>query len=194
MMQLARVRVHLVSTRVLVRSGLSALLRVQPQIQLAGESTSWSDTFQADLVLWDAHDTNPHSLPVPFLVLLSDTKSALAWLEAGAAGIVLESSPIEQLLDAIRQTAHGEVYLPPELAQQVTASLESTAPRESLVESLTDREREVLRLLAQGLSNKSIAQRLYLSVRTVEGHLANIYSKLQVRSRMKAVLWAARNL
>ncbi len=62
------------------------------------------------------------------------------------------------------------------------------------VEPLTEREREVFRPLAQGLSNKDIAQKLYLSVRTVEGHLANIYGKLHLRSRTEAVLWAAQNL
>lgn len=194
-MPLPRIRVHLVSSRTLIRSGLSALLRVQPQIQLAGESLDWSDAAQADLVLWDAHDTIPHSLPIPFLVLLSESRSAREWLDAGAGGIVLESSPIEQLLDAIRQVAGGETFLPPELAQQVIASFgPSAAPRDSPVDPLTDREREVLRLLAQGLSNKNIAQKLYLSVRTVEGHLGNIYGKLQVKSRTEAALWATRNL
>ncbi len=194
-MPLAHIRVHLVSSRTLIRSGLSALLRVQPQIQLVGESPDWSDVAQADLVLWDIHDTNPRAIPIPFLVLLSDTKSALTWLDAGAGGIVLESSPIEQLLDAIRQVAQGETFLPPELAQQIVASYRTRAlPQDVLVEPLTDREWEVLRLLAQGMSNKGIAQKLYLSVRTVEGHLANIYGKLQVKSRTEAVLWATQNL
>jgi DNA-binding NarL/FixJ family response regulator len=194
-MPLARIRVHLVSSRTLVRSGLSALLRVQPQIQLVGESADWSDSTQTDLVLWDAQDTNLHPLSIPFLVLLSDGQSARAWLDAGAVGIVLESSPVDQLLDAIRQAARAEVYLPPELTNQVAASLGvELLPRPELIEPLTDREREVLELLAQGLSNKSIAQRLYLSVRTVEGHLANIYGKLQVKSRTEAALWAIQNL
>lgn len=194
-MPLPRIRVHIVSSRTLIRSGLSALLRVQPQIQLAGESLDWSDVAQADLVLWDAHDTNPRSLPIPFLVLLAGPQPARAWLDAGARGIVLESSPLEQLLDGIRQVARGETFLPPELARQVVASLgTSAAPRGSPIEPLTDREREVLRLLAQGLSNKAIAQKLYLSVRTVEGHLANVYGKLQVKSRTEAALWAIENL
>ncbi len=190
----ARIRVHLVSSRTLVRSGLSALLRVQPQIQIAGESKDWSDSAQADLVLWDAHDTNPHPLSIPFLVLLSDGKSARAWLDAGAVGIVLESSQIEELLDAIRQAARAEIYLPPELTNQITAALGKILPLPGLIEPLTDREEEVVRLLAQGLSNKSIAQTLYLSVRTIEGHLANVYGKLQVKSRTEAVLWATQNL
>jgi len=67
-------------------------------------------------------------------------------------------------------------------------------PREQPIEPLTDREREVLHLLAQGMSNKDIAQKLYVSVRTVEGHLANIYGKLQIKSRTEAALWATQNL
>ena len=99
------------------------------------------------------------------------------------------------MLDAIRQVARGESYWPPELAQQVVSSLANTeSSRVSLIEPLTDREREVLQLVAQGLSNKDIAQKLYLSVRTVEGHLANIYGKLQVKSRTEAALWAMQNL
>ncbi len=187
-MPLAPIRVHLVSSRTLVRSGLSALLRGQPQMQVVGESPTLPNTAPADLVLWDAHDTNPHSLPVPFLVLLSDSRSARAWLDAGANGIVLESSPIEQLLDAIRQAARGETYLPPELAPQVIASLGTSAPpRDSLVEPLTDREREVLQLLAQGLSNKDIADTLCISIRTVHGHLNSIFHKLKVGSRTEAI-------
>lgn len=191
----ARIRVHLVSSRTLVRSGLSALLRVQPQIQLVGESAHWSDSTQADLVVWDAHDTNTHPLSIPFVVVVPDGQSAHAWLDRGAIGIVLENSPVEQLLDAIRQAARAQVYLPPELTNQITASLgERILPQSGLIEPLTDREKEVLRLLAQGLSNKSIAQKLYLSVRTIEGHLANVYGKLQVKSRTEAALWAIQNL
>ncbi len=194
-MPLARIRVHLVSSRLLVRSGLSALLRGQPQIRLVGESADWSDSTQADLVLWDAHDRNPHSLSIPFVVLVADGQSARAWLDAGAIGIVLESSPVDQLLDAIRQAARAEIYLPSDLANQIAASLgDKILPQTGLIEPLSDREEEVLRLLAQGLSNKSIAQKLYLSVRTIEGHLANIYGKLQVKSRTEAVLWATQNL
>lgn len=193
-MPLVCIRVHLVSSRALVRAGLSALLRGQPQVQLVGESMVWSNAMQADLVLQDAHDSSPHRQSVPFVVLLSDAQSARAWLDAGAFGIVMENSSVEQLLDAIRQAARAEVYLPPELANQVAASLGKVPPQTGFIEPLTDREEEVLRLLAQGLSNKSIAQKLYLSVRTIEGHLANVYGKLQVKSRTEAVLWATQNL
>lgn len=97
---------------------------------------------------------------------------------------------------AIRQLAHGEQYLSPSLA---TAILEKRRATDSLtqsekssIETLSEREREILDLLAQGLSNKRIASQLYLSVRTVEGHLANIYSQLGVHSRTEAMLIAVK--
>lgn len=93
-------------------------------------------------------------------------------------------------MSALRQVARGELFLSPPIVQQIVSSVKArTAPSEPDVEPLTDREREVLHLLAQGLGNKDIAQKLYLSVRTVEGHLANIYGKLHVKSRTEAVMW-----
>ena len=193
--RLPPIRIVLISPRTLVRSGLSALLRAQPQVQLVGEFAAPAETAQADVFVWDVGAEKPRALPTTFLALLGDSRPARTWLEAGASGIVLETSTVEQMLDAIRQVARGETYLPSELAQQVLRSLDaSIPPRQSPTEPLTDREREVLGLLAQGLSNKDIAQRLYVSVRTVEGHLANIYGKLQVTSRMTAALWAIQNL
>lgn len=97
---------------------------------------------------------------------------------------------------AIRQVARGEQYLSPSLAIAILQKCESksslTESKKSIIESLTDREREILELLAQGLSNKTIAVRLYLSVRTVEGHLAKIYSQLGVHSRTEAMLVAVK--
>lgn len=193
--RLSPIRVLVISSRVLFRSGLCALLRGQPQIQLAGEPSAPSEAAQADVLVWDAGAEKPRALPTRFIALLANPQDARAWLDAGASGIVLETSTVEQWLDAIRQVARGETFLPRELAQQVVASLALTgSSRELPVESLTEREREVLKLLAQGSSNKDIAQKLYLSVRTVEGHLANIYGKLQVKSRTEAALWAIQNL
>ena len=193
--RLSPIRVLVISPRVLFRSGLCALLQGQPQIQLTGESSAPSDAAQADVIVWDVEAEKPRVLPTRFIALLPNLQNARAWLDAGAGGIVLESSTVEQWLDAIRQVARGETFLPRELAQQVVASLALTeTSHKPPIEPLTEREREVLRLLAQGSSNKDIAQKLYLSVRTVEGHLANIYGKLQVKSRTEAALWAIQNL
>lgn len=97
---------------------------------------------------------------------------------------------------AIRQVARGEQYLSPSLAAAILAKRQSKSAvsqaEKTVIDTLTEREREILDLLAQGLSNKMIASRLYLSVRTVEGHLANIYSRLGVHSRTEAMLMAVR--
>ncbi len=97
---------------------------------------------------------------------------------------------------AIRQVARGEQYLSPSLATAILQKRQAksllTESQKSTIDTLTDREREILELLVQGLSNKMIASRLYLSVRTVEGHLANIYLRLGVHSRIEAMLMAVR--
>ena len=186
------IRVLLISSRILLRAGLDALLRGQPQIQVVEEvdDPHAAANLHFDIALVDA-TRPPQPLSFRFLVLLSDPNAARAWLDVGAAGCILETTPIEGLLAAIRQVARGETFLPPSIAKQIVAVLAARSePRTQQVEPLTDREREVLQLLAQGLSNKDIAQKLYLSVRTVEGHLANVYGKLRVKSRTEAALWA----
>jgi DNA-binding NarL/FixJ family response regulator len=193
----APIRVLIISSRTLVRSGLSALLRGQPQIQVVEEVASPFDSVgrEFDVALWDVGNADPRAPPFRFLALLSKTSDTRAWFAAGAAGIVLETALVEELLSAIRQVARGETFLPPSVAKQIVPTFAAhNAPREQEIEPLTDREREVLQLLVQGLSNKDIAQKLYLSVRTVEGHLANIYGKLRVKSRTEAALWAVQHL
>src|SRR5512143_1423702 len=122
----APIRVLLISSRVLIRSGLSALLRGQPLIQLVGELSALPESAQADVLIWDVGAEKPRPLPTRFILLLAGPQNARAWLDAGAGGIVLETSTVEQWLDAIRQVARGETFLPRELAQQVVASLALT--------------------------------------------------------------------
>lgn len=191
------IRVLVISPRTLVRAGLDAILCGQPQIQVVADldDPHGAAKFDFDVALVDASNARPQPHPFRFLALLLNPDDAQAWLNIGATGCILETTSVEELLNAIRQVARGETFLPPSLAKQVMASLAAHAePREQPTEPLTDREREVLQLLARGLSNKDIAQKLYLSVRTVEGHLANIYGKLQVKSRTEAALWTVQNL
>lgn len=111
-------------------------------------------------------------------------------------GLLSKVEPAPALGVAIRQVARGEQYLSPALAQAILQERQLTASplsvQESVLASLTDREREILNYLAEGLSNKAIAARLYLSVRTVEGHLASIYSRIGVHSRTEAMLIAVK--
>lgn len=130
-------------------------------------------------------------------VLLLCEGTVFGSLPETVAGLMSRDEPPAALGVAIRQVARGEQYLSPSLAMAVLQKRQSksplTASQKSVIGSLTDREREILDLLAHGLSNKAIAARLYLSVRTVEGHLANIYARLGVHSRTEAMLIAVKN-
>jgi len=120
-----------------------------------------------------------------------DLSQIVAFLQVGAAGVLSRNASVPELTQALVAAGRGEIVLPPALAARTLAALargEVHQPRR--IETLTDRERDVLALLAQGLTNKDIAQTLFLSVRTVEAHLHNIYGKLDITSRTEAVLWA----
>ena len=129
-------------------------------------------------------------------ILLLTEDAGVESLPETVTGLLSRDEPPAALGIAIRQVARGEQYLSQSLAIAILQKRQSksslTESQNSVIESLTDRDREILELLAQGLSNKAIAARLYLSIRTVEGHLANIYSRLSVHSRTEAMLVAVK--
>ena len=111
-------------------------------------------------------------------------------LEAGAAGYLLKDAEAGELLAAIRGAHRGEVHLDPTVASQVARSLRGPQPQS--LEALTEREREVLVLVARGMSNKEVARQLSMSERTARSHVSNILMKLNLSSRTQAALWAIR--
>lgn len=178
--------------RALDRAGLAALLASLPGFHVVPQ-----DNDPPPQVLVWATYTDSTELPLlksgTKLLLLTETTTDESLPDA-VHGLFSREETSSALAIAIRQIARGEQYLSPTLATAILEKRQSrsklVSPEMPLVDELTEREREIVDLLAQGLSNKLIASKLYLSVRTVEGHLANIYLRLGIHSRTEAMLMA----
>jgi DNA-binding NarL/FixJ family response regulator len=176
------------------RAGLVALIASLPGLRVV----PLEQQPPPQVLVWEAGE-GAEGLPSPSsdtAILLLTEDAEYESLPERVSGLLSKDEPPVSLGIAIRQVARGEQYLSPAIAiailQKRKTKAALTESQKSVIQSLTDREREILELLAQGLSNKAIAARLYLSVRTVEGHLANIYSRLDVHSRTEAMLMAVR--
>jgi NarL family two-component system response regulator LiaR len=204
-------RLLIYSPAALHREAWRALLSDQPGIVIGGvlaEATHLAVLLQPDrptTLLIDLPTPQPDVIRslkdiAPDLGLLIfvqsyDLSEIIPLLKAGATGCLSRDESISDLARAIIAVGRGEIVLPPTLAVQALTALAHAEPIEpaNSIEPLTDRETEVLRWLAQGLTNKDIAQTLILSVRTIDAHLRSIFAKLNVRSRTEAAMWATRN-
>jgi DNA-binding CsgD family transcriptional regulator len=176
----------------LERAGLSALIKTLPGLRVV----AIDHRPPPQVLVWVASvtpETFPPSEAETAVLLLTDHVEDQS-LSEKVNGLLSKDEPASSLGIAIRQVARGDQYISPTLAMAIIQARQqkSEPPEPQVVDALTDREREILNLLAQGLSNKVIATRLYLSVRTVEGHLANIYTRLGVHSRTEAMLMAVK--
>ena len=202
------IRVLIVDDHAVVRSGLRLLLAQEPDIEPVGEAgTGREAVFQAralkpDVLLLDVVMPDQTGLEVlPMLVhenpdakvlLLSmqdDPRYVREAFAAGATGYVLKEAADTEVVAAIREVARGGRYVSPELGARLLAA-DADAERRAGEDPLSDREREVLRLLALGHTNQEIAQQLYISVRTAETHRAHIMQKLRLQSRAELVRYA----
>lgn len=195
------VRIVLVDDHPVVRAGVRALLEGQPDLVVVGEGVDAPSalatvaTTRPDVVLMDLNlagaeggaevTRQVRALPDPPAVLVLTTydteADVLAAIDAGAGGYLLKDAPPDDLFRAVRGIAAGETVLSPAVA--ATLVRRSTRP----ADALTEREVEVLRLLAAGLANRQLARELLVSEATVKSHLAHIYAKLGVDSRAGAV-------
>lgn len=195
------IRILLADDHPVVRTGLRAMLSGDPDLDVIGEAATPDDAvalaidLTPDVVLMDlqfgTHQTGADATrriraldrPPAVLVLTNyDTDSdILGAVEAGASGYLLKDAPPEELIAAIRAAAAGETALAPAIAGRLLARMRSPQP------SLSARETEVLRLVADGATNNDIAARLHISDATVKSHLVHIYTKLGVSSRTAAV-------
>jgi two-component system response regulator DevR len=199
------IRVFLVDDHEMVREGLKLMLSYYDDIAVVGEAGTGREAMSGvsietpavvllDLQLPDMPGlevlASLQELPAPPAVLIlsvhDDDDFVIGAARLGARGYVLKHTSHEELALAIRRIAEGELYFGPEVSGALV-SLERRLQEQSL---LTEREREVLRLLAEGLANREIGERLYLSADTVKTHLGNIYRKLGVEGRTQAVVIA----
>jgi NarL family two-component system response regulator LiaR len=205
------IRVLIVDDHLVVRKGIEALLETEPDIVAVGEAGNGSEAVRAaaqlqpDVILMDlvmpqmdgitAIEQILRNQPgIRILVLTSfaaDDKVFPA-IRAGALGYVMKDSGAAELIGAIRQVQRGEPSLPPLIARRVLQELSHPAPHPPTTDPLTEREVEVLRLLAGGSSNKEIAEPLGISEGTVRKHVSSILSKLHLASRTQAALFAMR--
>jgi two-component system, NarL family, response regulator NreC len=202
------IRVLVVDDHAVVRSGLRRLLDAEPDIETVGEApTAERAVFEAieqrpDVVLMDlvmpgrgGIDGMPpllQAVPDAKVLVLSmqdDPRYVHEAFEAGAAGYVLKEAADTEVVAAVRAVAAGERYVHPALGARLVAA-EAEERRRTQADPLSEREREVLRLLALGHTNHEIAQLLYISVRTAETHRAHIMQKLHLSSRAELVRYA----
>jgi two-component system, NarL family, response regulator LiaR len=201
------IRVLIADDHRVVRQGLRMFLGLDPELEVVGEATSGDEAvhmtrqLRPDVVLMDllmpgmdgiaATEVIRGELPATeVLALTSVLEDALVVgaVRAGAIGYLLKDLQADELCRAIKAAAAGQVQLSPQAAQRLMQEIR--APERP--EALTQRENEVLRLLAQGLSNKEIAQHLVLGEKTVKTHVSHILGKLGVQSRTQAALSAVR--
>lgn len=212
-MKTAPIRVLLVDDHAIVRKGVRALLVTERDIQVVGEAgdgaaaIAQAETLHPDVVLMDLVMPNldgieatrliTEKLPgTRILVLTSfaaDDKVFPA-IKAGALGYLLKDSGPQELVQAIHQVYRGEPSLEPTIARKVLLELAHPPSQQPMTaDPLTERELDVLRLIAQGCSNKDIAAKLSVSELTVRTHVSNILGKLHLASRTQAALYALQN-
>ncbi|MFD7559406.1 MULTISPECIES: response regulator [unclassified Streptomyces] len=207
-----RIRILLVDDHQVVRRGLRTFLEVQEDIEVVGEASDGeegiarAEELRPHVILMDVKMPGTDGIealrrlrglanPARVLIVTSFTeqRTAIPALRAGAAGYVYKDIDPDALADAIRSVHAGHVVLQQEVAEALLSQEEQNPAGTGRPGSLTDREREVLGLIADGRSNREIARTLVLSEKTVKTHVSNILMKLDLADRTQAALWAVRH-
>ena len=209
-----RIKILLVDDQPLFREGLSTLLSVHPDLEVVGEAANGAEAIRLArsllplVVLMDLqmpvldgvaatrrlHEEQPNCRVI-VLTTFDDDELVFDGLRAGAVGYLLKDAPSEKLAEAIRVAARGETFLQPSVAAKVVAefarlSRKTVTIANPVTEPLSEREIEILRLIAQGASNREIAGTLFLAEGTVKNHVTSILGKLEARDRTQAALKA----
>lgn len=206
-------RVLLVDDHPMMRRGMQQLLDMQHDIEVIAEAGSGEaalgllDELEFDLIMLDLNmkgmsgvetlarmRAEDVSACILILTVSDDHSDVIAAIRAGADGYVLKDAEPEQLIKAIRDAVSGQLVVSPQLTQALALALRDEQPDiANSIEKLTQREREILQLIARGYANKSIASSLTIAEGTVKVHVKNLLKKLQLRSRLEAAVWAVEN-
>lgn len=211
------IRVVLVDDHAVVREGLKVLLGSEEDIEVVGEAESGEKALEVtvstnpQVVVMDLRLQNMsgveatrvlrESVPdvkVIILTMYDEEEMVVRALRAGAAGYVLKRAGVVELVKAIRLVAYEGAYLDPAIARRVVECLQKEGMAEGYMRpekghDLTPREKEILRLVARGLTNAEISRTLYISVKTVQAHRANLMQKLGIHDRVDLVKYAIKN-
>ena len=205
------IRVLIADDHLFFREGVRVLLDSVPETEVVGEASTGDEviakaaTLQPDVILMDLHmpglngieatrhilRTSPH-IGVLVVTMYEDDHSVFAAMRAGARGYLLKGADQAEMLRAIQAVSRGEAIFSPTIAGRLMHYFAALKPGHlpQVFPELTDREREVLALIAEGRSNSEIAGRLVLSQKTVRNHISNIFNKLQVVDRAQAIIRA----
>jgi len=204
------IRILLVEDQTLMRQGLKTILSLEPGFQVVGEATDGEAgihqalDLRPDVILMDVQMPRLNGIeaigaicavwPEARIIILTTfgrDDYVFEGVRAGAVGFLLKDAPAEHLIATIRRVHAGEVFIQPEIASRLLREL--IAPHDAPIEPLSEREREVLVLVAQGHSNREIAEQLVLAEGTVKNHVSNILGKLQAENRTQAADIARRH-
>ena len=202
-MDMEPIRILLVEDQTLMRQGLKTILDLEPGLHVVGEASDGEAGVQAalelrpDVILMDVQLPKLNGVEATAAICAAWSQARVIILttfdrddyvfrgvRAGAVGYLLKDAPATHLIDTIRRVHAGEVFIQPAIASRLLREL--VRPQESPLDALSEREREVLVLLAQGASNRDIAEKLYITEGTVKNHVSNILAKLQAENRTRA--------
>lgn len=204
------IRILIADDHTLFREGLVALMDSVPEIEVVAtaedghQAIESADKLQPDVILMDLQmpgingieatrqiiQTSPH-IGVIVVTMFEDDDSVFAAMRAGARGYILKGADQNDMVRAIRAVARGEALFGPSIATRLMNYFTTPAPSQTQAfPELTEREHEILELIAQGLSNPEIAERLTISLKTVRNHVSNIFNKMQVTDRVQAAIRA----
>jgi len=207
-----KIKVVIVDDHTLFRDGLKLILNNASETEVVGEASNGKEflnqsaKYENTIVLMDiempvmngieatrlAVESNP-TIKIIALSMFDDYEYYYQMIEAGAKGFLLKNAEMEEVLQAIKQVAHGENFFSQELLLSVVKSMSELKGAQNKMDNLSEREIEVLHLICKGYSNQEIADKLFLSKRTVDKHRANILEKTGTKNTASMVMYAIKN-